>query len=194
MQNKAFFDANTYAGHYMDKGKHAEKLVMDWLRSRPDVRAVHDYRDHRLMQKYDVDIGVDLIDGRTILAEIKHDEHLGKSDNVLFETLRLNLNAPPERAAVLGWSARTPAQRLYWYAPAVNSIYECAPYEMRRALQAYLSKCKANNVQPKVVWINTDPGVTTQNILIPMRFCDSLFQVYLLSHTNGHSPVGEIPF
>jgi len=189
--NEPFFSTpHGYDGPYMDKGKNAEALVMSWLREQPHVLRIHDYRDNGIMRRYDVDIGIDTTDGRTLLAEIKHDEHLGVSGNVLYETMRFNLQAPIDRAQVLGWTARTPAQLLYCYAPQVNSIYEFRLPALRHAMQRYLLDCKKQNKQPVVKWINTDPGVTTQNLLIPMSYCAHFCEIHLLKSAS----VGEIPF
>ena len=101
----------------MEAGRNAEEVVLQWLAEQPWVIGVEDLRSLRVMREADVDCSCQLIDGRNSLLEIKSDRHLGCSGNFLFEVLRINHTAPPNKACVLGWSARSPALQLAYYAP-----------------------------------------------------------------------------
>ena len=90
--------ARSYSGDYMAAGKKAEEIVMRYLQSKPYIIGLNDFRELRAVQEADVDIAIKTIDGRVTLAEIKSDWHLGVSGNVLFEVLRINHTAPPERS------------------------------------------------------------------------------------------------
>lgn len=159
----------SYNGHYMDVGRNAEELVMSWLSKFPKVIGVEDLRSLRQMREADVDVSVSLYDGRVALAEIKSDYHLGVSGNVLFEILRLNHTCETSRACTLGWSARSPATWVLFYAPQVKRIYRIAFSEYRSGLQAYTKE-----KDPKVIITRTDNIKTTVNILIPEHYINGM--------------------
>lgn len=157
----------SYSGDYMAAGKRAEEVVLAWLTKRPWVIGVADLRDLRVMQEADCDCSVSLLDGRITLAEIKSDRHLGSSGNFLFESLRLNHTAPPDRAVTLGWSARTPARLLLYYAPQPNSVHLISTDDFRRSLQQYTDKCRKSS---RISYVETDKIKSTINILIPAEY------------------------
>lgn len=164
-----------YDGHYMDVGKNAEKVVMEWLSNNPYVIGVNDLRSLREMREADVDCSLQLSDGRVVLAEIKSDYHLGVSGNVLFEMLRINHTSPPDRAVTLGWSGRSPAKWLLFYAPQSDSLYKCEFTELRRAFQKYTSESRKNT---RIDYVVTDAIKSTVNALIPFEYCKFIFTVY----------------
>jgi len=174
-----FFRARDYEnGEYAQKGKTAEQIVMAFVESHPDIIGIDDLRDVKQMRWYDVDACIRTAEGETFLAEIKSDDHLGVTNNVFFETLRLNLTAEPEHAVKLGWSQRSPARFLLYYAPKAAKLYVCRFDDLRRALQRYLLDLKRSGGTPETKYITTSPEVTTQGILIPMSYCDGIFTVY----------------
>ena len=116
--------ARSYNGALMSRGKEAENIVIEFIKNRPDVLGISDWRELRQVQEADVDIAIKTRDGRTILAEIKSDSYLGISQNVLFEVLRINHTCQPDFSLTLGWSGRTPAKYILYYAPNVNAIYQ----------------------------------------------------------------------
>jgi hypothetical protein len=174
-----FFRPHDYDnGDYAKKGKNGEETVIRFLMEHSDILSCDDLRDVRQMRWYDVDICIRTADGLNLLAEIKTDDYLGVSGNVLFETLRLNLTAPPERSVVLGWAPRSPARYLLYLAPKVSKLYSCRFDDLRTALQRYLLDAKQKGFTPETKYINTSLDVTTQNILIPMTYCADVFTIY----------------
>ncbi len=167
----------SYSGDYMKVGKEAEQIVLNWLKERPWVLGVEDFRQLRQVHEADIDFGVKLVDGRVTLAEVKSDWHLGKSGNVLFEILRINHTCQPDKACVLGWSARSPAVWFLYYAPQVKSIYQCRADELRQAFQAYTREARGDT---RRVWVDTDSIKSTLNVLIPWRYCESFFTIHKL--------------
>jgi hypothetical protein len=167
----------SYDGDYMATGRKAEEIVMRFLRERPEVVGIEDWRDLRAVQEADVDCAVKMNDGTVTLAEIKSDVHLGVSGNVLFEILRINHTCLPERACTLGWSARSPAMYFIYYAPSVNSIYMCRVDALRRCVQAYTAERRDRT---RLHWVNTDNIKSTLNILVPWDACKQVFKVFKL--------------
>lgn len=155
----------------MADGKKAEEKVLGWLAREPWVIGVEDLRSLRQMREADVDCSVALIDGRVTLAEIKSDRHLGVSGNFLFEVLRINHTAPPEKAVTLGWSSRTPARQILYYAPACDVVHSILADEFRRAMQAYTDVTRKGS---RIDYVETDRIKSTINILIPSRFVEAM--------------------
>jgi hypothetical protein len=112
------------------------------------------------------------------LAEIKTDNHLGKSGNVLFEVLRINHTCDPEYSLTLGWSGRTPANYIIYYAPSINKIYTFKTSNLRKAMQRYTRESRK---QTNINIVETDNIKTTINILLPISYCAGLFKEYDLN-------------
>lgn len=165
----------SYDGAYQAAGKKAEGIVIDWLRGRPWVIGLEDLRDDRVMRQADVDLSIQIMDGRNPLAEIKSDWHLGKSGNVLFEVLRINHTAPHDRAATLGWSARSPATWLLFYAPQVAAIYMWRFEDYRKAFQNYTKDIRKG---ARLDYVETDHIKSTVNVLVPWRYCEASCQIF----------------
>lgn len=165
----------SYDGGYMKIGKEGERIVMQWLEDNPKVIGVTDFRDVREIQEADVDVGIKLYTGQICLAEIKTDTYLGKSGNIIAEVLRINHRGNPRYAGYLGWSFRSPAEHLLFYAPnrTPKAIYKIPFAEYRSVIQSY---SKQNNL--KFIAVRTDSGKTTYNILIPEDQFDGMFQIY----------------
>lgn len=177
----------SYDGDYMETGREGEEIVLDWLRDRPHLIGVQDFRELKPVQAADVDCGLELRLGGVTLAEIKTDTHLGASGNVLCEVLRINHTACHERACVLGWTMRTPATYLLWYAPTVNAIYECKTADLRRELQRYTDSIRRDNgrLLKQFRTVNTDQIKTTVTILLPWAECQQAFHVHALPEKNS---------
>ncbi|MBN1287861.1 MAG: hypothetical protein JXB47_20855 [Anaerolineae bacterium] len=165
--------APSYSGDYMAAGRQAEEIVIAWLHDRPQVLGVDDFRALRVVQEYDVDVGIKTADGRTLLAEIKSDRHLGKTGNVLFELLRINHTCHTDHAGALGWSLRSPATWLLYYAPAAGQVWQCRFDSFRRVFQHYTHQVRTDSAEflrrSRVVL--TDRIKTTVNLLIPLERC-----------------------
>lgn len=165
----------SYVGGMMTKGKVGEQVVLSWLRARPHVLEVDDLRDLRPMQKADVDACIFTRDGLNALCEIKLDRHLGQGGNVLFEIMRVNHTASPDRACTLGWSMRSPATWLLYYAPKESSVYVFRFAAFRSAFQKWTDEKRraesGGNAQIgafNMRWINTDKIKSTLAVLVPL--------------------------
>lgn len=169
--------ARSYNGDYMDIGKQGEEIVIAWLEKRPEILDITDFRDIRAVHEADVDVGLRLYKGPVCLVEIKTDTHLGKSPNVLTEVLRINHYANSKYAGYLGWSLRSPAEHLLFYAPNRKppAIYRTTFARYRGVLQLY-----SKTEEVTFTTVRTDETKTTYNILIPMVEYEGIFTVYEL--------------
>jgi len=160
---------------YMQAGLMAERIAMAWLRSRPEVHAVCDMRLNEQFQKRGVDFEVVFKNGDVEGVDVKHDTHLGKSDRVLFEVLRVNHLSPSMRAGVLGWGFRSDANYFVFWAPAVTKLYICNVDKMRECVQKF---AKEQQGKVTVRWIATDELKSTLVMLIPWDKCKEAFKIF----------------
>ena len=167
----------SYNGDYMKVGKKAEEIVLAFLKSRPDVLGVNDFRELRAVQEADIDFAIKTIDGRVTLAEVKSDRHMGITENVLYEVLRMNHTCIPEKSCVLGWSARTPAQYILYYSPKLKKLYQFRSEQLRKAFQKYTQDVR----KPNFDFVPTDKIKTTLNVLIPISYWKNIVKIYDLS-------------
>lgn len=152
----------SYAGHYMQVGAKAETLVYNWLSNRPAIARIEDLRDDPKWRSQDVDFLVCTTSGQEYHIEVKSDWHLGVSGNVLFELSRIyNDNV------VNGWTGKTPAQYILYYAPQISELWTIKTNDLRIAISAYLQDVgqKAN-----IRIVLTDESKTTVNVLIPETY------------------------
>lgn len=165
----------SYSGDYMAIGKQGEDIVINWLKSNPQILGVTDFRDIREIHEADVDVGVRLYTGQVCLAEIKTDTYLGKTGNILVEVLRINHFSDHKYAGYLGWSLRSPAEFLLFYAPnhTPPTIYKTTFKKYRSVLQLY-----TKHNEPKFLTIRTDEIKTTYNILIPEIEFQGVFSIH----------------
>lgn len=157
----------SYSGDLMRKGRAGEEIVLEWLRKSPYAKDVIDMREFRVSQRLDVDCGIETIDGSIVLAEIKTDYNLGKSNNFLFEVFRINHFVEADKVFYLGWAFRSPAKYLLYYAPNEKCLYRFTFKNIRETIGQYTAKN-----QPKVIITPTDEQKTTFNILIPQSCFD----------------------
>lgn len=184
MNSRVLPDKNkqrSYDDDYMTAGKIAEEKIIAWLRERPEVIGIEDFRNIRAVHEADIDLGVKLMDGTVTLAELKSDWHMGKSGNVLFEILRINHRGPNDKVVTLGWSGRSPAIWLLIYAPQLDAIYRCKFEQLRSACQRYTYEAREKT---RIDWVNTDNIKSTINILIPWKYCRAFFRRYDLNQNN----------
>jgi len=165
----------SYDGDYMETGKIGEKIVIDFLKRNPNILEVHDWSELQFAQYVDIDCAIITKAGQAVLAEIKSDKHLGITGNVLFEVLRINHTCHPDFSCNLGWSARTPAKFIFYYAPSVNKIYRFQTEKLRMAMQQYTNKARART---NLNYVETDKIKSTINILIPISYCKGAYDVY----------------
>lgn len=168
-------NGRSYNGAMMDKGKFAETTILKWLRDFPDVLEVEDYRSLRAMQRTDVDCGICFVEGDIILAELKSDKYLKMGGNVVFEYLRINHTAPPDRACVLGWTARTPAKWVLYYTPLEQSVYRFKTEVLRNVFQEFTRAMRPEYgewfhalPQMNMRWVSTDNIKSTLVACIPL--------------------------
>lgn len=162
----------------MERGRKAEEIVMQFLRKRPDIIEVSDWRELRQARSADVDCAIYWRDGTTALAEIKSDSYLGVTPNVLFEVLRINHTATTDVACTLGWSMRSPAKFFLYYASQRNSLYVCLASKLRKAMQRYTAAQRKNT---RISYVETDNIKSTINILIPWDYCKDIFTIFDLN-------------
>ncbi len=167
----------SYSGDYMRRGKQAEQVVMDWLKTHPRVKTVTDVRHLSDWQEVDVDALAELHIGPTMKVEIKSDSHIAVGANVLFEVLRINHTASHDHAGKLGWSARTEADWLIFYSPKAHTLFSCTVADYRKSFQAYTQKCRKAT---RLSYVETDAVKSTVNVLIPWQYCSEIFNVYEL--------------
>lgn len=165
----------SYNGEYMDVGRQAEEIVLSFLRARESVQCVDDFRDVESYQQREIDCVIYWKKGGKNHAEIKSDYHLGKSGNVLFEILRINHTAPTPACSTLGWSIRSEATLLFYYAPQESAIYRCTMDDFRRAYQRYTEHMRD---RVRTTWVNTDAVKSTLNVLIPWEWCKDIFTIF----------------
>jgi len=179
MENKK--PEKSWNGELMKKGKAAEEKVLNWLKNRNNIKEIIDFREWRLTQRLDVDCGIETIDGKIILAEIKSDIHLGNSLNFLFEIFRINHFIHPDKIFYLGWAFRSPAKYLLYFSPKENSIYRFLFSDIRLQIGQYVSRCEKNN-NPNICWVYTDRQKTTCNLLIPKNIFDGFLDKYSIKN------------
>lgn len=163
--------ARSYDGDYMQLGKTGEARVIEWLKSYPGVIGVDDFTQLKQMQKADVDCGIYMRDGRVMLAEIKTDSYLGKTENILFEVLRINHTCDTDYSGTLGWSFRSPAKWLLYYAINIDTVYRITFDNFRKGMQAYTKTERKNT---NISYVTTDSIKSTVNILVPEVYFEGL--------------------
>lgn len=159
----------SYTGGYMEAGKHAEKIVLAWLRTLSNVAFVDDVRANAEYQSREIDFKIHKQDGGPpINCEVKSDGHLGVTGNWLFELYRINIIAPVDKHFVPGWSARSEADLLLVYAPATDKIHSIPFREYRAAFLSAVARgeCKFGIVP-------TDRVKRTINAYFPEGYVES---------------------
>jgi hypothetical protein len=151
----------SYSGGYMKVGRMGEDVAFAVLK---------DYRAR----------GVDAIlkmrgSDRFLMVEVKTDNHLDVSGRWLFELYRIYLTVPNANAMIEGWSIRSEAEWLIFYAPATRRLHFIKMEEYRRAhIEAAASgKCHYSLVA-------TDRIKRTLNAYFPKEFVEKMesYRVY----------------
>jgi len=161
----------------MENGKEAERLAWQWLTWLKNIGCLtepRDVRDELDYREVDVDFLCKVGDLEWLI-EVKSDVHLGVSGNVLFEVLRINHIASPDKAAVLGWSPRSAATHFLYYAPSRSELYWCESPKLRKAFQRYTSKVRK---ETNIGFVETDAARSTINIYIPWKYCQNIFTIF----------------
>lgn len=156
----------------MSIGFENEEIILEWLKK--FSKEIIDFREFRLAQRIDVDFGIETIDGKIVLAEIKSDKWIKESGNLCFENHRINHFAK-EKWFYLGWGWRSPAQKLIVRNPETNIIFIFDFYKLRILIGEYIS-IKGKNTIINIT--ETDKQKTTFNFLIPMSFLKNVYTKY----------------
>lgn len=171
--------SRSYSGDYMAAGRASEELVLSWLVAKTNVVKLRDVSDHPEYQDKDVDLLVWLEGApRELRCEVKRDEHLGQSGNVLFEFARIYHTTDPGLSVQLGWSVYSWADIFIYHAAATQQLWLCRADDLRRAFQRYSEEARRRiRFNP----VATDRIKTTINVLIPEKYCKSVFTIYDVS-------------
>ena len=171
-------EEKTYSGELMKKGTENEEVILNWLKT--FGKSIIDFREFRLAQRIDVDFGIETIDGKIILAEIKSDKWINETGNLCFECNRIN-HFVKDKWFYLGWGWRSPAQKLIIRNPETNKIFVFDFEELRKKIGEYVSQTGRNL---KMLIIETDKQKTTFNYLIPMNFLKEVYSIHLSTPTE----------
>ena len=174
----------TYNGRLMTIGKETEEAVLSWLRRTHPGKEVLDFREFRIAQRIDVDFGVETVDGRYVLAEIKSDKHIDEEKNFLFEHNRVN-HYVDNHWFYLGWGWRSPAEKLIIRNPQTTKTFVFDFLFIRRFIGMYIAR---TGKKTRISIVETDNQKTTFNIIIP--FTDIPRDLYKVFNVPaGHDPV-----
>lgn len=140
------------------------------------IHAKHiiDFREFRLAQRIDVDFGIETIDGKIVLAEIKSDKWIKEAGNLCFETMRIN-HFVDDKWFYLGWGWRSPAQKIIIRNPDTNETFIFSFLELRRMVGKYISEISRTM---RINITETDKQKTTFNFLIPMVYLKGVYKLY----------------
>lgn len=153
----------SYNGELMEVGKKNEVIIIQWLRS--CYNDIIDMREFKVAQRCDVDCGIETIDGKIVLAELKSDKWIGEKGNLCFEDHRIN-HFVDDKWFYLGWGWRSPAQKLIIRNPNSNETFIFSFKELRRRMGKIIS---IYGKRLNVLIVETDKQKTTFNMLIPMN-------------------------
>jgi hypothetical protein len=131
-----------------------------------------DVRADPFWQRQEVDYRLHLKAGDVTTVEVKSDQHIGRSGNVLFELLRIH-HTSEATPAYLGWSVFSAARWLLVWCPPTGRLYLIAMRELRRGFQAYTLATRPN---ARLSVVSTDTARTTINVLVPLGYVNH--QVY----------------
>lgn len=165
------YKLRSYEGDYMAKGRQGQAIVLDLLKDHPQVVDVQDLSELRTFQQIDSDALFLTIDGLRPLAEIKVDEHVGVSNNIAFEIVRINhRTTDPRNCVTLGWSVYTAAPWIFYYGPVFAFVYQFSADALRRGFQRYTDEARSFS---QLAWVDTDNIKSTLLALVPMRYFGS---------------------
>lgn len=167
-------EEKTYNGVLMQKGFENEEIILEWLKSYG--KNIIDFREFRLAQRIDVDFGIETIDGKIVLAEIKSDKWIGEYRNLCFECNRIN-HFSKENWFYLGWGWRSPAQKLIVRNPETGATFLFDFQALRKFIGGYISE-KGRDFKINIV--PTDKQKTTFVYLIPMQMLTGLYKKYII--------------
>lgn len=165
----------SYNGDYMECGAGGESEAFKLLKSRIKVLGLEDLRNATEWRRKDADVRIIAIGGK-YLAEIKTDTWLGRTGYVLNEIFRIYHYSHPSKAFYLGWTFRSEAEWLIYYAPnrePTPAFYIGRFNEIRGVFQQYTNE----HLHLKWLPVATDENKTTYNILIPEKEYENVFEI-----------------
>lgn len=172
----------SYNGVMMTIGRANEEIILEWLQSKY-AKEILDFREFRLAQRMDVDFGIETIDGKIVLAEIKSDKWIKEDGNLLFECNRINHFAK-NNWFYLGWGWRSPAQNLIVRNPNSGDTFIFDFLELRKFIGSYISKV---GYKLRTNITETDEQKTTFNYLIPFsEIKKSLYYKKFIIEKSNH--------
>ena len=169
-------EEKSYSGELMQKGVKNEEIILHWLQNDISSKGVIDFREFRLAQRIDVDFGIETVDGKIVLAEIKSDKWISVKGNLCFETMRIN-HYVDDKWFYLGWGWRSPAQSLIVRNPESNETFVFPFLELRRRVASHVAGC-GRNFKSNINVTETDKQKTTFNFLIPMSALNGIYKLY----------------
>jgi hypothetical protein len=167
-------EEKTYNGQLMEVGKKNEEIILEWLKTKG--KSIIDFREFRLAQRIDVDFGIETIDGKMVLAELKSDKWINENANFCFECFRIN-HFVKDNWFYLGWGWRSPAQKLIVRNPNDNILFIFEFNELRKLVGEYVDFIGKNM---KINITETDRQKTTYNFLIPMNILINSYKKFQL--------------
>jgi hypothetical protein len=171
-------NVRSYDGEYMEIGSNAEEIIINWINNLKGVHKIVDLRDDREMQDQEIDIAIDLTNGRSATAEIKSDWWLSTTGNMLFEFSRINHTARTEHCVKLGWSVRSKAKWLLVFAPKSNQVFKVTFQDFREAFQAYTREQRDKSKILQIDYTNTDEIKSTLNCLVPFSYFKDCVDIF----------------
>ena len=169
----------SYDGTLMEIARTNEEIILEWLKG--SQRSVIDFREFRLAQRIDVDFGIETVDGRMVLAEIKSDRWVSTEGNLCFENHRIN-HFMTNRWFYLGWGWRSPAQKLIVRNPSSGDTFVFHFHALRRAVARHIGTL---GKRVTVLIIETDEQKTTFNYLVPMKDLSGCFRHFIVDEPPG---------
>lgn len=179
-------DEKTYNGKLMGIGKANEEILFDWLRENNSIRGIIDFREFRLTQRLDVECGIETIDKKIVLAELKADNFISESykkisnkivltGNLCFENNRYNHFIHPDKMFYLGWGWRSPAQKLIIRNPNTNETFVFDFNFLRKRIGNYIAE---KGKKTETIIVETDKQKSTLNLLIPMNYLKGIYKKF----------------
>ena len=166
----------SYDGDMMDNGRKAEDAVFMFLMEIKSIDQIDDLRNVPDWQSRDVDFCV-WRNGEPEFIEVKSDESIGRSPNILFEFARIN-HTSIDHLARFGWSLFSLADRFAIWSPITKVVFMVGATDLRDGFNRYVRDARKNT---RIVPIPTDEIKTTIVFLVP---CD------YVTH-NRYEPVGN---
>lgn len=142
----------------MNLGIKGEQMAMELFWCFPNVTAVEDVRNTPEYQSQDVDF-ILTTTTKTIKVEVKTDQKMGVSGNVVFEDHRVYTDTGKRN----GWSWFSEAEILLVWSPSISTMHLIKFNELRDVMWQYL--IDHPTTQPKM--IPTDDQCLTYIYLLP---------------------------